>query len=764
MSLHGYLGLLALSLFTASDDEAVGLRRAWTSAVGSAYSRVASANGAVVTQCSDGERDYVVALEPADGAERWRHELGPVYLGHDGSEDGPISTPVIGADTTFALDPRGKLVALDLASGELRWTTHLVDDLGATAPEYGFTSTPLLEGDVLVVQTGGSEGRNLCGFEPRSGKLLWSVGEGEAAHQSPVLMELLGRRQVVVLNGSEVQGVAPADGELLWSHSLGDGSNAGSGSAGVIDDARFFFFVSGRLAVCALSETADGYALEELYRTRELGNTYARPVHHEGFLYGFKSSFLTCVDVGTGRRVWKSRPPGGTGLVLVDDRLVVFGAEGVVAVVRATPEAYVEDSRAKALEHSGYAWPTFGDGGVYVRNSEKLTRLELVPRGGGVTAAAKPISTPGSGAFAAFLAELENAPDRPASVGAFLAAQESFPILEGNRVHFVYRGEAEDVAVQGSMTGTSKAEPMARVAETDLFHRSYAIEPGARWEYSFQVDFDQVVVDPRNSRTSPGRRGPTSEVVTPGYEAAAHLSEPSGPRGRLESFSFASEQLGNERQIQVYLPPGYDEADATYPVLLVHYGPDWLEKGLMRNSLDNLIGKSVRPVIVVFIAPIDEWWFEAGGSRTVEYAAMLATELVPLLEDKYRLSGSASNRALAGIRGFGLTAAYGVAAHPDVFGKAAMQSPSLEDVTRHALFARLAEDPPREARFYLDWNRYEAHDADQGYDFAVYGTTLDAALREAGCQVTGGEALDGHGWGSWRARTDDVLVALFPLE
>ena len=208
--------------------------------------------------------------------------------------------------------------------------------------------------------------------------------------------------------------MAPADGELLWSHSLGDGSDASSGSAGVIDDARFFFYVSGRLAVCALTETEKGYAVEELYRTRELGNTYAKPVHHDGFLYGFKSSFLTCVDVETGRRVWKSRPPGGRGLVLVDDRLVVFGAEGRVAVVRATPEGYVEDSRAKALEHSGYAWPTFGGGSVYVRNSDEVTRLELVVRGEAATAAAEPSSAPGGGAFAAFLAELENAPDRQA--------------------------------------------------------------------------------------------------------------------------------------------------------------------------------------------------------------------------------------------------------------------------------------------------------------------------------------------------------------
>ena len=182
MNTRACLCLLAFSATATHDDEAVGLRRAWTRSLGSAYSRVASGDGAVVTQCSDGAKDYVVALEPGDGSERWRHELGPVYLGHDGSEDGPISTPVIGAGSVFALDPRGKLVALDLASGELRWSTHLVDELGATAPEYGFTSSPLLEGDVLVVQAGGSEGRNLCGFDARDGQALF----GRSARERPL--------------------------------------------------------------------------------------------------------------------------------------------------------------------------------------------------------------------------------------------------------------------------------------------------------------------------------------------------------------------------------------------------------------------------------------------------------------------------------------------------------------------------------------------------------------------------------------------------
>jgi enterochelin esterase family protein len=446
--------------------------------------------------------------------------------------------------------------------------------------------------------------------------------------------------------------------------------------------------------------------------------------------------------------------------VLAGDRLVVFGAEGVVAVVRATPDGYEEVSRVQALEHSSLTWPALAAGRVLVRNSEELACLEFVERG--VPSEAL-VAGAGEHAFGAFLRGLADADDRVQRIDAFLAAQASFPIVEDGWVHFVFRGDVEDVAVIGSMTSDSRAEPLLRVAGTHLHHRSYPIEPGARWTYAFEVDFNEPIVDPLNPRTSPGPWAPLSDVVAPGHRAVTHLAEPEGPRGRLESHEYASEQLGNSRRIQVYLPPGYDDSDARYPLLLVHDGPDWLEHGLLLNALDNLVGTRVRPLVVVFVSPLRQWWFESGGSRTEPYLAMLATELVPYLEARYRLTQDPAERGLWGVRGFGLTAVFGAVAHPDVFGLAAAQSASLGDVARHAFFAQLAASPPGAARFYVDWGRYEAHDPDSGYDFAVDGRRLFDALSRAGCTVTGGEALDCHGWGSWRSRTDVLLEALFPL-
>lgn len=737
------------------------LQPRWTAPLGPAYSGVAIADGRAVTMMSDGSEDFMVAIDAATGAEQWRTPIGPIYLGHDGSEDGPISTPALGLGHAFVVGPRGTLFAMNAQSGEIAWSIDLTQEFGVAAPEYGFVTSPLLEGDLLLVQVGG-ESQALCAFDPRTGELRWSVGAGEPNDASPVAMDLAGRRQVVVMNGEDLFAVAPESGELLWQHPAGGG--ASSGVPVPFDGDRFCVGVSGQLAMFSVVPDSDGFAVEQLYKTRDLGRSYAAPVCFEGHIYGFNSSFLTCIDAETGRRVWKSRPPGGSGLILVEGRLVVFGAEGVLSVAPASPEGYAELVRLQALEHSSYVWPSFADGCVYLRNSAELACVRIASGAAQVLKPAIVAAAQPEGEFVRFVEHVAHAADASALLDDWFATQTSFPILEGDLVHFVYRGDAEDVAVTGSMNPAGRPEPLARVAGTDLFQRTFRIEPGARWEYGFQIDFGETTPDPLNPRTVPTRRGELSEVVTPGYEQETHfLPSDRAERGRLEDVEFAPETYGTSRTLQVYLPAGYDASEARYPLLVVHEGPEWIEKGGLVNTLDNLAGRTVQPVVAVFVPPIRAWWYEAGGSETDAYLEALVTELVPFLEERYRLSPAAADRALVGRENFGMTAALGVLRHHDVFGKAAIQSLTLQDLARHAIFESLEQEPRPEIEVVLDWNRYSRRDLDRALDLPGDSRRLFDALAARGFTVHGGEHLDAYGWGAWRAQSNDWLEALFPV-
>lgn len=739
---------------------------AWRAPLGPAYSGIAIADQVVVTLSSNGAVDDVVALSADDGRVLWRTPLGPHYRGHDGSEDGPISSPAIADETVFAVDARGRFVALDLSDGSPRWAISLPDELGTELPEYGFTSSPLVAGGRVVLQGGGDAGRSLCAFDVATGELAWALGDGGTGYRSPALLELCGRRQIVAVDGPEVLGIDPASGEVLWTHALEENEEFGSGLPTPIDGQRFCAPIRGSLTAFAVEPDEAGYRVTELWSSRDLGRGYAAPVARDGYLYGLQGEFLTCVDAATGRRVWKSRPPGGRGLIAVGDRLVVYGAQGVVAVARATPEGYDELARVQALAHTSYTWPSFARDRIFVRNSSELCALEAVDRGRAVVAGAeRDGEPPPESTFARFVAEVEAADDKEARIDAFLAEHPVLPLVEDGWAHVVFVGDVEDLAIAGTMIDGSRADSLRRIAGTNFHYRSYPIEPGARFEYRFHVDFQEWRSDPLNPHRVPARWGADmSEIATPEYRRASHYEEPEGgARGRLETFEFASESLGNERRVAVWLPPGYDDGDAAYPLLIVQRGQDWIEKGRLTSSLDNLVGERVRPLIVAFVEPIGQWWFEAGGTGTEEYIAMLADELVPHLSERYRLTDDPAERAILGTEGFGLTAAYAVLLRNDCFGQAAARSVALGDRARHAFFDLVENGPRCEASFYVDWNRWSGRNKDRAYDYGAESRRVAEALEAAGYPVAGGEALDSYGWGSLRARTDAVLEALFPL-
>ena len=144
-----------------------------------------------------------------------------------------------------------------------------------------------------------------------------------------------------------------------------------------VGDDRFLTLTSEGAAVFRVGRSADGFSVELLYVSEALGRNYAPPVYHEGHLYGFRGQVLTCVNAANGERVWRSRPPGGDGLILVEDHLVIFGSAGHVVIVEATPEGYRERARVQALDASSLTWPSFSDGTIFVRNLGEMAAVRI---------------------------------------------------------------------------------------------------------------------------------------------------------------------------------------------------------------------------------------------------------------------------------------------------------------------------------------------------------------------------------------------------
>jgi len=745
----------------AFEGDKLTMALAWRVELGSGYSGIVVADGRAVTMFTEGESDWLAAFDSATGESLWRHSLGPLFKGQDGADDGPLSSPTISDGVVYAITPRGALIAVKLKSGEPIWSKSLTDDFGAESPHFGFSSSPLVSGGTLIVQAGGKDGKSIVGLNKKNGNLIWSDGDAGVSYQSPALLELAGKTQLVAAHGKTLRGYDPASGRLYWSLELEEGNLSSANPTGVGQD-RFLVYVSGGAVVFAVEEHDGAMNARELYRTSDLGRTYAPPVHHQGHLYGFKSEFLSCLDAATGERVWRSRPPGGRGLLLVNDTLVIYAAQGTVVLARATPEGYQERASFKVFEGSAYTWPSFSGNRIYVRNLKEIAALAV--SGKQIEIPAQADATAEEHEFTRWLKSLESGQDRAAEVDKFLEQHEEMPLQDGEFVTFLLKIDADDVAIAGTMLDSGFARPMEQVEGTELFYSTFRLPPAGRFEYRFQFDFDEWTSDPRNSRSVPAVEGPgiLAEFVMPGYELAPHMTEESESAGRIDEFTLPSALLGEEKTIKVWLPPGYDNSEKSYPLLLVNDGEAWLERGQLTRALEHRAAQGHPTPVVAFIPPSPQWWTEAGGSRTAQYARMQVEELLPSLDDRYRLMTAASERAVMGNRFYGFSAAYAALKYPQVFGAAAIQSVYLGLGAKDELELMIQAKSNPNLRLYIDWNQFEERSVDTDFDNGEDSDRLAKLFKAQGYRSEGGLMRDSYGWGGWRNRSARLLAVLFP--
>jgi outer membrane protein assembly factor BamB len=350
----------------------------WSRPLGIAYSGIAVAANKALTLFGDGETDWLTAIDASSGEEVWRYRIDSMFPKVGGAHGGPLSTPVIEDGVVYALGAKGQLFAVKLGDGSELWSVRIDKTLGAKQPQFGFTTTPLIVDDLLFVQTGGPDGHSMTALERETGKLRWSTGDEVVGYQSPILVELAGREQIVAVTNKSVMGLAPEDGTVLWRKSHALVERDGWSTPLRIGPNVFLLVERYESLAFQVRKTGDAFAVSELWRGKTLKNNFAAPVIHDGHIYGYSGDFLACVDPQTGELVWKARS-SAAGLILVDGHLVIFAADGAVVVAEASPEGYKEKVRVKVSETAGYTFPSFSNGGIYVRNLDDIARVDVVP-------------------------------------------------------------------------------------------------------------------------------------------------------------------------------------------------------------------------------------------------------------------------------------------------------------------------------------------------------------------------------------------------
>jgi outer membrane protein assembly factor BamB len=212
-----------------------------------------------------------------------------------------------------------------------------------------------------------------------TGAPVWRVLNDTQAYVSPILADLAGRRQIVVVSASRVVGLTPEKGELLWEYSW-DTDMGINVSMPILVDRNRFFISSGYGKGAALVEvkgSGNSYTASTVWENKNMKNKFNSSVLHNGYIYGLDEGIMVCLDVNTGERKWKEGRFGYGQVILTNGHLIVTSDQGEVALIKATPDKYTEVARFPAVQGQTWNYPAIAGGRLLVRNSNEMAAYDI---------------------------------------------------------------------------------------------------------------------------------------------------------------------------------------------------------------------------------------------------------------------------------------------------------------------------------------------------------------------------------------------------
>jgi outer membrane protein assembly factor BamB len=358
-----------------------GLPVLWKQPVGIGYASFAVADGKAYTIEQRRRQEVVAAYDVATGRELWKQAWNAEYT--DSTGDGPRSTPTWDDGRVYALGATGELRCLDANTGAVIWGKNILSENQASNLQWAQSASPLIVDDKVIVLPGGGGGKSVVAYNKMTGAPVWKSLDDRQAYVSPMLVELGGRRQIVVVSALRVVGLTPENGSLLWSYPW-DTDMGINASQPVVVDRNRFFISSGYgkgAALVELKANGNAFTASTVWENTNMKNKFNSSVLHNGYVYGLDEGILVCLDVNTGERKWKEGRFAYGQLILASGHLIVTaGDTGEIALIKATPDKYTEVARFAALQGQTWNYPAIADGRLLVRNSTEMAAYDISAR------------------------------------------------------------------------------------------------------------------------------------------------------------------------------------------------------------------------------------------------------------------------------------------------------------------------------------------------------------------------------------------------
>jgi len=345
----------------------------WRRPVGPGWSSFSVHGDLFYTQEQRGEHEVVSCYQVSSGLLIWKHSDTARFWESNGGA-GPRGTPTLSNGRVYTLGGTGIVNVLNAIDGSLVWSRNAASDTETKVPMWGFSGSPLVMDDIVIVSVAGS----LIAFDLATGGPRWSNPAGGDCYSSPHLVQIDSITQILLQNEAGIISVKPADGILLWEHTW---PGAPIVQPTLTANGDILISVDERNGVRRISVTheANGWNVEERWTSNRIKPYFNDSVVHNGHVFGFDGPRLSCIDLNDGARKWKGGRYGRGQFVLLADQnmLLVLSEKGDLALVKAVPEQFTELARVPAITGKTWNHPVLVGDILLVRNAQEMAAFRL---------------------------------------------------------------------------------------------------------------------------------------------------------------------------------------------------------------------------------------------------------------------------------------------------------------------------------------------------------------------------------------------------
>lgn len=337
----------------------------WRKRLGVGYGSIAAVGDRVYVMGYDksASQDVVYCFDAATGEEIWRHAYDcAIYDNlHQG---GPTSTPEVHEGRVYTISKEAHFHCLNAETGEAIWVKDLREELNAEVPTWGFSGSPLIDGENVIVDVG-----YIAAFDKQTGELVWKTDENHgSAYASPIAFEWNGERLIAAFPAYGLVIVQAEDGAFVTKRPWETSYGVNAATPIVYDDS--IFISSGYNRGCAKLRLREGTSPETVWENRLMRNQMNASVLFEGHLYGFDESQLVCLAFETGEEKWRQDGLGKGSLMIADGYLIVLGERGELVIAPASAESFDPSGRMHILGGTNWTCPVLSNGRLFARNAQ----------------------------------------------------------------------------------------------------------------------------------------------------------------------------------------------------------------------------------------------------------------------------------------------------------------------------------------------------------------------------------------------------------